>query len=47
MRYAEHAPPDALANVLHWRDGEHLVARIEGTIKGKARSEEWRFGRAR
>ena len=31
--------------VLYWRDGEFLVARIEGTIKGKERSEEWRFSR--
>ena len=29
--------------ILYWRDGERLVARIEGTIAGKERSEEWIF----
>lgn len=29
--------------ILYWRDGEALVARIEGTINGKERGEEWRF----
>ena len=41
----ENAAHDFPQRVLYWRDGEHLVARIEGTIKGKARSEEWRFSR--
>src|SRR5688572_14098135 len=33
--------------ILYWRDGEELVARIEGMLKGKERSEQWRFRRAR
>jgi hypothetical protein len=41
----ENAAHDFPQRILYWRDGEHLVARIEGTIKGKARSEEWRFSR--
>ncbi len=41
----ENSTHDFPQRVLYWRDGEHLVARIEGTIKGKARSEEWRFTR--
>ena len=41
----ENSTHDFPQRVLYWRDGEHLVARIEGTIKGKARSEEWRFSR--
>jgi len=39
----ENAAHDFPQRVLYWRDGEILVARIEGTIKGKERSEEWRF----
>ena len=31
--------------ILYWRDGEALMARVEGTIKGEARAEEWRFTR--
>ena len=33
--------------ILYWRDGEALVARIEGTSGGMERHEEWRFERAR
>jgi hypothetical protein len=29
----------------YWRDGEALMARIEGTINGQPRSKEWRFER--
>ena len=43
----ENAAHDFPQRVLYWRDGEVLVARIEGTAKGKERSEEWRFTRAR
>jgi hypothetical protein len=31
--------------ILYWRDGEVLMARIEGTIRGEAKAEEWRFER--
>jgi hypothetical protein len=41
----ENAAHDFPQRILYWRDGEHLVARIEGTIEGKARSEEWRLSR--
>jgi len=41
----ENAAHDFPQRVLYWRDGEILVARIEGAIKGKERSEEWRFSR--
>jgi hypothetical protein len=43
----ENAAHDFPQRILYWRDGEALVARIEGAIGGKNRSEEWRFGRAR
>jgi hypothetical protein len=43
----ENAEHDFPKRILYWRDGENLVARIEGTIGGKERSEEWRFSRAR
>ncbi len=33
--------------ILYWRDGEALMARIEGTINGRPRSKEWRFERMR
>ena len=31
--------------ILYWRDGEALMARIEGTIRGEPRAKEWRFER--
>ena len=43
----ENAAHDFPQRILYWRDGDALVARIEGTIKGKERSEEWRFSRAK
>jgi len=43
----ENAAHDFPQRVLYWRDGEHLVARIEGKIGDKERSQEWRFSRAR
>jgi len=42
----ENAAHDFPQRVLYWREGEALVARIEGTIGGKEKSEEWRFARA-
>jgi len=32
--------------ILYFREGDTLVARIEGAIGGKEKSAEWRFGRA-
>jgi hypothetical protein len=43
----ENTAHDFPQRILYWRDGESLVARIEGTIGGKERNEEWRFARAR
>jgi hypothetical protein len=43
----ENATHDFPQRVLYWREGDQLVARIEGTLKGKERSEEWRFSRVR
>ena len=43
----ENATHDFPQRILYWRDGEALVARIEGTVKGKERSEQWRFTRAK
>lgn len=31
--------------ILYWRDGDALMARIEGTIKGEPRWRQWRFER--
>ena len=31
--------------ILYWRDGDALMARIEGTVKGEAKAAEWRFER--
>ena len=41
----ENAAHDFPQRILYWREGEVLVARIEGTVNGKARQEEWRFTR--
>jgi hypothetical protein len=43
----ENPAHDFPRRILYWRDGEALVARIEGSINGTARSEEWRFDRQR
>ena len=43
----ENAAHDFPQRILYWREDEQLVARIEGTIRGKERSEQWRFSRAR
>ena len=43
----ENAAHDFPQRVLYWREGEQLVARIEGSLKGEQRSEEWRFRRVR
>ena len=31
--------------VMYWRDGDALMARIEGTVRGQPRSREWRYER--
>ncbi|HUQ29678.1 MAG TPA: DUF6265 family protein [Usitatibacter sp.] len=41
----EDAGRDFPRRILYWRDGEALMARIEGTIKGEPRAKEWRFER--
>ncbi|MEO7744273.1 MAG: DUF6265 family protein [Usitatibacter sp.] len=41
----ENAAHDFPQRILYWREGEALVARIEGTIKGEARQQEWKFSR--
>jgi len=38
----EHGFP---ARVVYWREGEELLARIEGTLRDKPAAIEWRFGR--
>jgi hypothetical protein len=43
----ENAAHDFPQRILYWRDGDELMARIEGTVKGKERSEAWRFTRAK
>jgi hypothetical protein len=43
----ENAAHDFPQRIIYWREGEQLVARIEGSIQGKARTEEWRFNRIR
>ncbi|HUP29636.1 MAG TPA: DUF6265 family protein [Usitatibacter sp.] len=39
----ENAAHDFPQRILYWRDGEALVARVEGTLRGSPRHEEWRF----
>jgi len=43
----ENAGHDFPQRIVYWRDGESLVARIEGTIGGAEKSQEWRFSRVR
>jgi hypothetical protein len=42
----ENATHDFPQRILYWRDGDKLVARIEGRIGGREKREEWRFARA-
>ena len=39
---AEHGFP---ARILYWREGDELLARIEGTLRDRPAAEEWRFAR--
>lgn len=41
----ENAAHDFPQRILYWREGESLKARIEGSLKGRERSEEWTFSR--
>ena len=41
----ENADHDFPRRILYWRDGENLVARIEGTLKSKPAAMQWRFSR--
>jgi len=38
----EHGFP---ARIVYWREGDELLARIEGTIKDKPAAAEWRFAK--
>ena len=38
----EHGFP---ARILYWREGDELLARIEGTLRDKPAAVEWRFAR--
>ena len=38
----EHGFP---ARIVYWREGDELLARIEGTIKDKSAAVEWRFAK--
>jgi hypothetical protein len=42
----ENPSHDFPRRILYWRDGASLMARVEGTLRGETRSEEWRFERA-
>ena len=39
---AENAFPSRIA---YWREGDELLARIEGTLRDRPAAEEWRFAR--
>jgi hypothetical protein len=39
----ENLAHDYPQRISYWREGPSLVARIEGTLRGQKRSEEWRF----
>jgi hypothetical protein len=39
----ENTAHDYPQRILYWRDGDALMARIEGAAGGKTKSEEWRF----
>lgn len=43
----ENAAHDFPQRILYWREGEALMARIEGTVGREAKQQEWRFVRAR
>jgi hypothetical protein len=41
----ENPTHDFPQRIIYWKDGADLRARIEGTMNGKAASEEWRWSR--
>ena len=43
----ENPAHDFPRRILYWRDGEALMARTEGTMRGEPATEEWRFQRVR
>jgi hypothetical protein len=43
----ENAAHDFPQRVIYRRDGERLVARIEGRLRGEARGRDWVFERVR
>ncbi|HYC37410.1 MAG TPA: DUF6265 family protein [Usitatibacter sp.] len=41
----ENVAHDFPQRILYWREGEALVARVEGKVKGEEKAEQWRFER--
>lgn len=41
----ENPAHDFPQRILYWKDGDALRARIEGTLDGRSRSQEWRWTR--
>ena len=41
----ENAAHDFPQRILYWRDGDALLARIEGKLKGEEKGQQWRFVR--
>jgi hypothetical protein len=41
----ENPDHDYPRRIIYWRDGARLCARTEGTVKGKAESEQWCWNR--
>lgn len=39
----ENLANDYPQRIIYWKDGDLLAARIEGKLRGEARSDEWRF----
>lgn len=39
----ENLAHDFPQRIVYWKDGDLLAARIEATVRGQKRSEEWRF----
>jgi hypothetical protein len=39
----ENLAHDFPQRVIYWKEGDVLAARVEGALRGRERSEEWRF----